>query len=508
MPYTINKYNGDQITVITDGTIDNRLDIKLIGKNYAGYGEVQNENFVFMLENFANSSPPPRPIAGQIWYDSANGKVKFYDGLKFRTIGGSETGTVEPSGLSVGDFWFDTTNNQFYVWDGSKYVLIGPQGIPGSATTQMRSRKVTDTLGNTHAIVEGVANGVTVFIISSDPVFTLKPGTDDITGFSKIHEGLTLIYTNNDDPSHIGETTSAHRFWGTATNAERLGGYTEADFIRTGDATFTGVVAFGDDGFTVGSTNPPKLLIKNESAETPIFRNQAGGTMKFQTTVNSTTRTPLQLVDLNVRPGEDNVTDLGTVSYKFKKVYAYDFEGTASLANKMVVNTELSPAPATASEYQSSGTVVVRTSTQQTINSTVIPAGAIKGSFFVGTATSANYADLAEKYLPDADYEVGTVMVVGGEKEITASSYSQRAIGVISENPAYMMNSELEGGVYVALKGRVPVKVSGPVKKGDKLVASYDGTAVIASPVDSNVFAIALESSDDLGVKLVECVIL
>jgi hypothetical protein len=53
MAYTINKYDGSQVTVIADGTIDNTLDIKLIGKNYAGYGEVQNENLVFLLENFA-----------------------------------------------------------------------------------------------------------------------------------------------------------------------------------------------------------------------------------------------------------------------------------------------------------------------------------------------------------------------------------------------------------------------------------------------------------------------
>ena len=63
MPYTINKYNGAQITVVADGTIDSTLDVKLIGKNYAGYGEVQNENLVFMLENFANNNPPPRPLS-------------------------------------------------------------------------------------------------------------------------------------------------------------------------------------------------------------------------------------------------------------------------------------------------------------------------------------------------------------------------------------------------------------------------------------------------------------
>lgn len=124
-------------------------------------------------------------------------------------------------------------------------------------------------------------------------------------------------------------------------------------------------------------------------------------------------------------------------------------------------------------------------------------------------ATSAQYADLAEKYLPDAEYPVGTVVMIGGDAEITACQPNGRAIGAISANPAYEMNSELEGGVYVALKGRVPVFVMGPVKKGQDLVADTCGCAVANSPlVGGLVFSVALETNDDPGVKLVEALIL
>jgi hypothetical protein len=123
-----------------------------------------------------------------------------------------------------------------------------------------------------------------------------------------------------------------------------------------------------------------------------------------------------------------------------------------------------------------------------------------------GTATSATYADLAEKYLPDADYPVGTVMTVGGDKEITACRVYSRAIGVISENPAFRMNEDLEGGVFVALKGRVPVRVVGPVEKGDELVPTEDGNAYASG--SGKVFAVALESKSGAEVKLVEAVIL
>jgi hypothetical protein len=123
-----------------------------------------------------------------------------------------------------------------------------------------------------------------------------------------------------------------------------------------------------------------------------------------------------------------------------------------------------------------------------------------------GKATSAAYADLAEKYLADDDYPVGTVMTVGGEKEITACRVYSRAIGVISENPAFRMNEDLEGGVFVALKGRVPVRVVGPVDKGDELVPTEDGNAYASG--NGKVFAIALESKSGAEVKLVEAVIL
>jgi hypothetical protein len=79
MPYSIDRFNGTTLTVIEDGTIDTTTDIKLIGKNYAGYGEVQNENFLHLLESFSGTTAPPRPISGQIWFDSGTKKLKFYD---------------------------------------------------------------------------------------------------------------------------------------------------------------------------------------------------------------------------------------------------------------------------------------------------------------------------------------------------------------------------------------------------------------------------------------------
>ena len=77
MAYQIDRYNNTLLTTVEDGTVDQTTDLKFIGKNYAGYGEIQNENFLFLLENFAGANQPPRAITGQIWFETGNSKLKF-----------------------------------------------------------------------------------------------------------------------------------------------------------------------------------------------------------------------------------------------------------------------------------------------------------------------------------------------------------------------------------------------------------------------------------------------
>lgn len=134
--------------------------------------------------------------------------------------------------------------------------------------------------------------------------------------------------------------------------------------------------------------------------------------------------------------------------------------------------------------------------------------GNLTTNLFIGTATAARYADLAEMYLADQDYPVGTVVKVGGDKEVTeytAIDYI-RALGTISDKPAYLMNKDLEGGVPVALKGRVPVRVIGPVKKGQGLGAS--ALPGVATMNLTNYFGVALEDYLEYTEGLIEAVIL
>jgi hypothetical protein len=126
-----------------------------------------------------------------------------------------------------------------------------------------------------------------------------------------------------------------------------------------------------------------------------------------------------------------------------------------------------------------------------------------------GTSTSARYADLAERYTTDKEYVPGTVMVVSYDDAGAEASQSwlsaQRVLGVISTAPAHIMNDDCDGPA-IALRGRVPVKVIGPIRKGQPLISNQEGCGMFGD--HQNSFAIALESNPDAGVKLVECVIL
>ncbi len=505
MPYSINKYTGALIATVADGTVDQSTSLKLVGKNYAGYGEIQNENFIYLLENFASPAPgPDKPLPGQLWFDTQNNKLNFRDNNgRWRTAGGSSAAPPPgPTGLTTGDFWFDTTNNQLYVWNSvpspGKFVLVGPEGVPGSGVTQMISASVLDTNNVNHTIIKAVVDDQVVFVINTDAAFTLDEDSA-ITGFDTVQQGITLAYTN--DETEEGVTQNNFRFWGTASNSDRLGGLEPSDYVSSDNPTFNSQVHFPNDGLTIGSTYTLEMkLIGGIPNIQNIFNNE----IKFNTTVSGALVTPLRLVGKTLQPGSTDV-NIGTSTNPYNVIYANSFAGPSTQSDALKVGSTY----VGASTESLANTIAARTNVNTIVNGVTCGPGSIKATYFVGTATAALYADLAEKFLPDNDYLPGTVVMIGGEKEVTASTFGSNPIGVVSTDPAYIMNSALEGGVAIALKGRVPVFVSGPIRKGEQVIAGDNGVGLSFSQ-DTNqaVFGISLETNDDPGIKLVECVIL
>jgi len=584
MAYQVDKFNGTFLVSVDDGTIDTTTDLRFVGKNYAGYGEVQNENFLHLMENFANTSAPPKAVTGQIWYDSGNKKIRFYDGARFRTASGAEIGPTAPSGLQSGDFWFDTSAEQLYTWNGTEFVLIGPETPPDLGASAVVSQVVKDTLGNNHTIVKFQAGGDVISIVSKD-AFTLNSTINPITGFTTIKKGVNLVNTNGT----TGVTSTDHYFWGTASNAARLGGYPASEYIRLGEVAFDNEISFKDSGLTIGDQND--LRIRVENGDEPVIENRLGNTITLRVRVSDSDLRNVGIISsTGMVPGTTNFFNLGSTASRWANVYSTTFTGdvlgnltgntlgihrgnilassealafnaatqtfigsftgtltgnvignitgtaTNSLSLNSLVGEQTAVATSVALRDGSANLTANRfigvtdrsdrlkiddtavdtdpnyrsAKTTKTANTIAARDGAgnLLANTFDGTATAAQYADLAEKYLADQDYEVGTVVAVGGEKEVTAARYGDRAIGVVSANPGFMMNKDLEGGTYIALKGRVPVKVTGSVQKGQRLVAANDGTAVAAVPHANDVFAIALESNNNVEVKTIEALVL
>lgn len=322
MSYVINKTNGSQITVVADGTIDNTLDIKLIGMYYGGYGEVQNENFVFMLENFANNTQPAKPLTGQLWYDTATKKMKYYDSTTFRGLGSIDVAATSPLNPILGDFWYNTTTKQLKVFNGAQFSLIGPQAA-GTTITEMRSLEVVDTLSHTHSIIEAIVDDGIVFIISNDPVFTLNNSINEITGFSKIYQGITVSDITETD-GVIRSDPNGYKYNGTSTDSDHFNGLSTSDFILNIDPIeLTYLTEFSSSGFTVGTSNNLKVFM---DGSTPVIENQVGNNLEFRTTVSGNTVTKLQILGANTLPGVDYTSDIGSSTLKFKKFYVYDID--------------------------------------------------------------------------------------------------------------------------------------------------------------------------------------
>ena len=278
MAYQIDKFDNTLLTTVEDGTLDQTTNLKFIGKNYAGYGEIQNENFLFLLENFAGGNAPSRAIRGQIWYDTTQNKLKYFvatDGASpgvgyWKSTGGSSVAAAAPTGLSEGDFWWDTVNGQLYVLDANaNFVLVGPQ-VAGSGVTSMISDEVQDTSGNSKSIIKAVVNDDVVYVISPEQ-FTLSSQDQlDLTGYTVIYKGLTV----KDLQAGVSSLPTSVKYYGTATDAERLGGKTADQYLLKTSKSFTGQVSFDDTGVVIGTDSDLKIFI--EGGDKAVIENQTG----------------------------------------------------------------------------------------------------------------------------------------------------------------------------------------------------------------------------------------
>jgi hypothetical protein len=198
MAYTINLTNGTEIVAggLSDGSVDtSATSLTLIGKNYAGYGEILNENLVHLLENFASpnsgaTSGPPNPLAGQLWWDTTNNILRVYSGTSWKISTGATSApfSAPPGDLSAlgGDLWFDSTNQQLKIYSGASWVTVGPAATPVTGDTGAFPSVMTDTLGGSHIVTQIRIAGVPYVIISKDTF------PSALAGFSTVKAGINF----------------------------------------------------------------------------------------------------------------------------------------------------------------------------------------------------------------------------------------------------------------------------------------------------------------------------
>jgi hypothetical protein len=253
MSYPINKTDGSTLVTLLDGTTNSQFGVTLIGKNYTSYGEIQNENFLHLLESFASDLPPGvsansgfMPIAGQVWWDTANKVLKVYDGLEFIPANAQTPSATAPAIKQTGDQWFDTVNQQLFVWTSTEWKLIGPSFTAGQTKSGAFVEAVTDNASNTHLVIAFYINGSVVAVQSNSATFT--PVTTGYTVFPTIQSGLNLLPT---------ATLNS-----TANNSVRLNGFYANAFARVDiNSTFSQDVAITGNVVLTGAN----VYYKNNS---------------------------------------------------------------------------------------------------------------------------------------------------------------------------------------------------------------------------------------------------
>jgi hypothetical protein len=527
----------------------------LVGKNYAGYGEFLDENFIHLLENGSNTTAPAAPLTGQLWWDKTNTLLKVYNGTTFKTISAATASATAPASNVTGDLWYDTTNQQVKVYTGSSFIVVGPAFTSTEGTAGAIPETVNDNTATPHFVTGLYVAGTRVAIVSKDANFTAAAPTSTL--FPTIYKGITI--SNSADTVMAGNvrntgnvvitsggattqivsstgvyTTGFQSVTGNVTggNVSTAGLVTATGNVTGGNvisiAAISGVSVVATANITGGNISTAGLATVtgnvtggniNTAGNVSATGNVRGGNVVSVAAVSGVSIVASGNVDSgNLRTSglisaTGNITSVANVAGQFFLGNGSQLTGLSLgvSVTKFVNGTTEGNVGVTNGNINFnvggvSNVVVIDTST---VYANVVSVASIAktGTNAVGNigsssnyfnqvfaqATTALYADVAERFASDELLEPGTVVELGGTQEITRSltALSEKVFGVISTRPAYTMNGgagEDDTHPKVAMTGRVPVKVTGYIRKGDRLVAAGDGIARAAQPGEATAF--------------------
>jgi hypothetical protein len=284
MAYTINLTDGTIFATIADGTINTSSNMVLVGKNYAGYGEFLDENFIHLLENASNTTAPTAPLTGQLWWDKSTGLMKVYNGSAFKVISAATASSTAPTSNVQGDLWYDTVNAQLKVYTGTTFLLVGPQFTAGTGVTGAIVDTITDNTSVSHVVIKLFVENAVVGIVSKDAAFTPQV---PLTGYTTVRPGITLS-------TLVGSQIPL--FQGTATDAQMLDGIDSTGFLlRNTNQTTTGTFGvLNNTGLSVGVNSDFRVGVTGTTAT--IFNQTSGGNIAFNVNIAGT---PTQVMLIN-----------------------------------------------------------------------------------------------------------------------------------------------------------------------------------------------------------------
>jgi len=590
MAYTINLTNGTTFATITDGTVNTASSMTLIGKNYAGYGQFLDDNFIHLLENSANTTAPSAPLTGQLWWDSTNTLLKVYAGAAgWKSLGVTTASSSQPSPSIIGDLWYDTVNQQLKVCSvaGSPgtFIVVGPAYSSAQGTSGAVPITISD--GSTGYIVTGLyANNNLVGIISGATDFVPAGNSSGYaTAFPTIYKGFTVWNTGNasgniSNPGNItlavagsvietvastgayvtgiysasgnviggnirtaglitatGNVTSGNVLTGgliTATGNVDAGNLRTAGLITaTGNITGGNILTGGlvSAGGNITAANFIGNVIPPAGGAVSTTGNITGGNILTSGLISATGN----ITGGNVLYGTGLVSGTGNVYSGYIFGNGSQLTGVSAAVSVQKFQNGTSEGNIGSSggninfNVGGSSNVMVLATTGAIVTGLSTPSIEKTGSNAVGnigssssyfnrlfaTATTALYADVAERFAADEELAPGTVVELGGSAEITRSQQdlSENVFGVISTNAAYLMNGGAgEDNTHppVAMTGRVPVQVIGVVRKGDRLVSAGSGVARAAQPGEATAFNVigrALVDKPTTGSGTIEAIV-
>lgn len=280
MSYKINRTDGTLLVDLIDGRIDvDTTDITLVGRNYTGYGEAFNENFVKMLENFRSTTPPSRPLMGQLWFDSSEGRLKVFSGTTWKATDTTIVSPVQPE-LVAGDVWVDNNRKQVYFSDGTDTILAGPNYTQEQGRTGFDTVTIIDTFGIERSVARFSVGNNTVALVAQQ-TFTAASGSSNdaiLSGFdSNIKSGWN-ISSNYPNFAYHGVADTSNNLKDSTTGTV----YAPSDFVdKVNNNTLNGSIHVKNDGGIVYGLDSD-FVIRVEENSTVLRNRIPNSYMRFQ----------------------------------------------------------------------------------------------------------------------------------------------------------------------------------------------------------------------------------